>query len=185
MFDTGEPRTGPEIRDALLLQAGEARLFLAAVPAGEFFAPQATYWSPAEHARHLVKSIRPVADAMGLPKLALRGMFGKAEAPSRDFVGMRETYRGALTGGATAGKFTPSAETQPADPAKRQEEILASLAAQMERLAARAGRWGEAALDRYRLPHPVLGPLTVREMLFFTVYHNAHHLLRVAERRAE
>jgi hypothetical protein len=35
----------------------------------------------------------------------------------------------------------------------------------------------------YRLPHPLLGKLTVREMLFFTVYHNAHHLDQVASRR--
>ncbi len=43
--------------------------------------------------------------------------------------------------------------------------------------------WSEAALDRYRLPHPLLGKLTVREMLFFTLYHNAHHLDQVAGRR--
>jgi hypothetical protein len=31
------------------------------------------------------------------------------------------------------------------------------------------GRWHEDDLDRYRLPHPLLGKLTVREMLLVSV----------------
>jgi hypothetical protein len=42
--------------------------------------------------------------------------------------------------------------------------------------------WSERALDRLRLPHPGMGPLTVREMAFFTLYHNTHHVF-AAERR--
>lgn len=184
ILDVGEPRTGPEIRDALLRQAAETKLFLAAIPAAELFAPQGTYWSPAGHALHLIKSVRPVADALSMPKLALRGLFGKAEAPSRDFAGTRELYQGALAQGtAQAGRFAPDEEPFPADPAGRQAEIIESLAGQMERLAARVARWSEPQLDRYRIPHPVLGPLTVREMLFFTLYHDAHHLTRIDERR--
>jgi hypothetical protein len=37
-------------------------------------------------------------------------------------------------------------------------------------------------LERIRLPHPLLGRLTTREMLFFTLYHNQHHV-EVAKRR--
>jgi hypothetical protein len=48
-------------------------------------------------------------------------------------------------------------------------EVLAN------QLASSIGRWREEDLDYYRLPHPLLGKLTVREMLFFTVYHNYHH----------
>jgi hypothetical protein len=43
--------------------------------------------------------------------------------------------------------------------------------------------WGEGSLDRCRLPHPLLGKLTVREMLFFTLYHNLHHVQNVARRK--
>ncbi len=43
-------------------------------------------------------------------------------------------------------------------------------------------RWSDAQLDRRCLPHPLLGKLSVREMLFFTLYHNLHHV-QVAERR--
>jgi hypothetical protein len=39
-------------------------------------------------------------------------------------------------------------------------------------------------MDYHVLPHPLLGPLSVREMLFFTVYHNTHHVLNVQRLRA-
>ena len=42
--------------------------------------------------------------------------------------------------------------------------------------------WSERALDRYRLPHPLLGRLTVREMLLFTLYHSVHHFSLVSTR---
>ncbi len=43
--------------------------------------------------------------------------------------------------------------------------------------------WSETSLDRYRLPHPLLGRLTVREMLFFTLGHGLHHARNVARRK--
>jgi hypothetical protein len=56
------------------------------------------------------------------------------------------------------------------------------LADAVEELARRIGTWSETDLDRYRLPHPLLGRLTVREMLFFTVQHLAHHASKVEAR---
>jgi hypothetical protein len=46
----------------------------------------------------------------------------------------------------------------------------------IDELVSLVARWPENALDRRLLPHPLLGRLTVREMLFFTVYHNRHHV---------
>jgi hypothetical protein len=45
-------------------------------------------------------------------------------------------------------------------------------------------RSSQSALDRWRLPHPLLGRLTVREMLFFTLCHNRHHLEGVRRKLA-
>jgi hypothetical protein len=49
-------------------------------------------------------------------------------------------------------------------------------------LARALEHWTEMDLDRCRLPHPLLGKITVREMLFFTLYHYEHHWAIVAER---
>jgi hypothetical protein len=148
-----------------------------------FFAPIEGGWSPADHVRHLVKSNRPVARALGLPKLVLLLRFGFTTRPSRGYGALRSTYHEALRGGLRAGRYTPS----PLVPERRTREeraaILAGWAGSVDAVGAAARGWSERALDRLRLPHPGLGLLTVREMLFFTLYHNTHHVLGVANRQ--
>ena len=61
-----------------------------------------------------------------------------------------------------------------------QLEGAPTLSALQERLL----RWNEADLDSTRLPHPLMGRMTVREVLHFTVYHNLHHVHAAARRRA-
>ena len=45
--------------------------------------------------------------------------------------------------------------------------------------------WTEENLDRRAMRHPLIGPMTVREMLLFVVVHERHHLRIVSERLAE
>lgn len=177
-FATGAPRTGPELSAALGRLLAEGITYLQALPEPAFAAPQGTFWSPAEHVRHLRKSAAPLVTALGIPRLVLGLRFGKAGRPSRAFDEMVAVYRQALAGGATAGRFAPSGDGDGLD----RTAVLDGWARVTGALQGQLARWDEAALDRYQLPHPVLGPLTVREMLAFTVYHTAHHLRRVAER---
>ena len=51
-------------------------------------------------------------------------------------------------------------------------------------LRAVASTWAEDALDRHALAHPLMGELTVREMLLFFVVHERHHLKVVRTRLA-
>jgi|SRR5882672_10633400 len=43
-------------------------------------------------------------------------------------------------------------------------------------LIAKIEKQSEADLDKYILLHPLLGKLILREMLYFTIHHNEHHL---------
>jgi hypothetical protein len=145
-----------------------------------FFAPLDGGWSPADHVRHLIKSNRPVAWALGLPKVVLLLRFGFTTRGSRGYEALRATYHEALRGGLRAGRFTPRPLGGEERTAEQRAATLARWAQSVDAVAGGARRWGEGALDRLRLPHPGLGPLTVREMLFFTLYHNTHHVLGVA-----
>lgn len=186
-FATGEPHSAAEIVAAMTRLHAESEAYLAAIPAAEFAMPQGEKWSPADHVRHLSKSTYPLVGALGLPKLLLGLRFGRSRAESRPFAGLRDLYRATLREtGATAGRFAPSPQSAPVDAAAAaawQQEVLGKWRGAVSGLALRIPGWSEPALDRYRLPHPLLGKLTVREMLFFTVYHNAHHLTLVASRR--
>jgi hypothetical protein len=183
-FETGAPASGREFADTLgaLLAAGNA--YLATLPDPGFFAPQGTAWSPAGHVRHLQASSAPLVMALKLPRWVIALRFGRGSGRSRSFVEVRQAYLATLAGGGQAGRFTPAAEPLPSDPRARRNEILNAWAAVTVDLQNVIGRWPEAALDDHRLPHPLLGLLTVREMLAFTVYHTAHHLRRIAERAA-
>ena len=183
-IDPSEPRTAAELNTALAGLLARAQHFLQGFPDPQFFAPQGQAWSPAEHVRHLRKSTAPVARALVLPKFLLGLRFGKASGESRSFSDVRTIYRAALDAGGQAGRYAPSRESSPAAPADRRSQIMTAWAAATTDLQRQAARWPEPALDRYRLPHPLLGLLTVREMLAFTVYHTAHHLSRIAERAA-
>jgi hypothetical protein len=182
MFETGEPRTQADLLAALRRLQAESEGYLATLPTAVFLAPQGEKWAPAEHVRHLAKSTFPLARALGMPKALLFVLFGPRRGASRTFSGMREVYQAGLAAGATAGRFTPSPRPAPADPEAWRAQVMRSWHGAHAALLAGIERWKEPALDRYRLPHPLLGKLSVREMLFFTLYHNAHHLRLVASR---
>lgn len=150
--------------------------------AAAFFAPLGDAWSPADNVRHLVKSNRPVARAMDLPRLVLYFRFGIGRRRSRGYSDLRSTYHEALGAGLTAGRFTASPVAAEERTAEGQERILRNLDGTFDALGNALRRWPERALDRARLPHPGLGLLTVREMLLFTLYHNTHHVMGVQRR---
>jgi hypothetical protein len=171
------------VRDLRLVHSQADRIW-AGFDDAAFFQPLGTGWSPAQNVVHLTKSVRPVAKALGLPKLVLALMFGRAKRGSGSYVALGDRYQGLLTAGAGAGSFTPREVPRPANPRELRGELVAGFAEAVEQLARRSDAWSETALDRYRLPHPLLGKLTVREMLFFTVLHIAHHASKVEARQA-
>jgi len=182
MFDVGEPESGTQLRAAMRRLVTEAHEYLSALPNHAFFAPQGDRWSPAEHIRHLRKSTAPVARALRVPAWLLRLRFGQGAGTSRNYRTLRDTYRGVLAQGGQAGRFAPSLEPAPTDPTARRAAIMSAWDAAVGALETASARWPEASLERAWLPHPLLGLLTVREMLEFTVYHTSHHVALVASR---
>jgi hypothetical protein len=53
--------------------------------------------------------------------------------------------------------------------------LCITLAALVQELCLRLGNFTEEDLDSYCLPHPLLGNLTMREMLYNAIYHVQHH----------
>jgi hypothetical protein len=181
-FETGAPQSLSEVSQTLTRLVTEGTAFLATMPDLSFFAPQGPAWSPAGHVRHLQMSSAPLVMALKLPQFMLRLRFGSHSGPSRNFAQLRDAYLAHLTAGADAGKFTPEPERPQANPTDRRHEIMNSWTAVTVELTNAMTGWKDDEPDRHQLPHPILGTLTVREMLFFTVYHTAHHLRRVRER---
>jgi len=147
----------------------------------DFFISMGMHWSAAEHVRHLTRAMTPLLPVFRVPRLALRVAFGSPTRPSRTLGELEALYGTALAAGGTAGRFTPPPETHAGDQVRR-DRIMDTHSETLRGLTQAMERWTEAQLDTYRLPHPLLGKLTVREMMLFTLLHNRHHV-DVAERR--
>lgn len=150
----------------------------------EFFAPIGEQWSPSQHVRHLTRSMTPLLPVLRVPRVALRMAFGSAVGSSRTMSEIEAAYTQALARGGTAGRFTPPPERLAPDLVRR-NAIMDAHSETLRGLTQAVERWSEAQLDAHRLPHPLLGKLTIREMLLFTLLHNQHHVDVVERRRRE
>lgn len=184
MSPAASPFTGPEIAAALRATHDESVAYWSTFPTAEFLAPIGEAWSPAENVRHLTKSIRAVSTGLRMPRWLLLLRFGRPARPSRDFDSVREMYHARLALGADAGRYAPGPRAATADPDGARRRIMGFHREAIEGIVRDIARWPEAALDRRFLPHPLLGKLTVREMLLFTLLHDRHHVDVVKRRRA-
>lgn len=135
-------------------------------------------WSTGQILSHLVKSISPVNLALRLPRFILRWLFGKPNRKPRDYAALVKRYLEKLDAGGKA----PSPFIPPAVSATNKEKFISKFNAECTKMDELVKKWSEESLDNYLVPHPLLGKLTVREMLFFSVYHIEHHLKQLESR---
>jgi uncharacterized damage-inducible protein DinB len=146
------------------------------IPADAFFTRPGDEWSASDNMDHLIRSHKPLVKALKLPKIGLQGIFGKSNGTPRSYEGVCQAYRDEIDRGAQAsGRYLPDQQSPAEGAEQKKAEILTEWTKVSAELAAAAEKWDERDLDLYQLPHPLLGKLTVREMLFFTIYHNLRH----------
>ena len=158
--------------------------FFRSLSAEEFVLRVGDSWTPAEHLHHMNIAVSAVARALSISPWILRIRFGQGRRPSRSFVEVRDDYRGRLArGGRASGRFVPPRENLPAEETtSRQTQLLARWQRVNARLTASLERWSDRNLDRIQLPHPILGKITAREMVFFIIYHGDHHIAAAKSR---
>ena len=127
-------------------------------------------WSIAENIIHLNKSVAPINMALSLPKIAFFP-FGKAKN-SLGYDKIVAKYQSALNNGGKASKqYEPNISADNLNKATLIEDFNNHYAQFCKKL----DKWSEKNLDTYRLPHPLIGKITVRDMSLFTIYHLKHH----------
>ena len=181
-FDVRAPNTGAEIAAELDRLHIASVAFSATLPTATFVAPQGAAWSPADHVRHLTKSMRALNRGLRLPLFVLRWRFGRASRPSRSYDAIVAAYRKRLeTFDGRNNPFAP-ATASAVDSEAWRATVMNYHATAVGDLVRHTRRISENKLDRIQVPHPLLGNMTLREMLFFMLYHNLHHVRLVASR---
>ena len=162
----------PEIISALNEKVDAFNNYITPLSKEQFEATPNGKWSAGQNLDHLIRAIKPLQPAYGLPKIALRIMFGKTNRPSKTFDELVAKYKAKLAaGGRASGPFIP-----PFISFEKKDVLIRKYTEQKQKLIAKIERQSEKELDAYILPHPLLGKVTLREMLYFTIHHNEHHL---------
>jgi hypothetical protein len=159
-----------------LKESGQrAQSWFEGIPVDQFFTREGEVWSASDNVDHMIKAIKPITKALKLPKVALQTLFGKPVNLSRSYEEICRIYSDEITKGAKAsGSFLPKQET-PDIPEEKKEELLGQLSTELDKLLSAIEKWEESDLDEVQLPHPIIGKITLREILFFTIHHNLRH----------
>ena len=161
-----------EIISALSEKVDAFNNYIAPLNKEQFEATRNGKWSAGQNLDHLIRAIKPLQPAYSLPKFVLRILFGKTNRPSKTYDELVAKYKTKLVaGGRASGPFIP-----PFISFEKKNELVRKYDEQKQKLIAKIGKQSENDLDVYILPHPLLGKVTLREMLYFTIHHNEHHL---------
>ncbi len=129
-------------------------------------------WSAAEQLDHIYRSVKLLPLSLSFPKVILKVMFGKTKGVSLTYNELIKKYSNSLDNGAKAsGLFIPKKPD-----ASQIAKLAQSLSNSINKLNQKISDFSEEELDTVRLPHPILGKITVREMMYFSIYHVEHHL---------
>jgi hypothetical protein len=138
-------------------------------------------WSALQHLRHVIKGIEAIKGYLMQDKATIANTFGVTDRPSRSYRELNEFYLKRLSEGVVSTpRFSPedthviSLETERERGDRCVEDIIAAMS-----------NWSDAELDKYLCPHPTIGNLTAREMIYFAIIHAEHHGKGVKGLRAD
>ncbi|MES2774488.1 MAG: DinB family protein [Bacteroidota bacterium] len=145
--------------------------YLAQLSNEDFVAERNGKWTAGQHLDHIIRSVKPLNRGLALPGFLLKIIFGKANRPSKTYDELVAKYKRKLSeGGKATAAFIP-----PPIAVAQKEQLLKELNVRADKLCRQVNGFSETQLDQLIAPHPLLGKVTLREMLYFTAYHVQHH----------
>ncbi len=129
-------------------------------------------WSIAENIDHLIRSTNPISLSMAyIPKPLFSLLMGISKTDPEGYDDIVTRYQSKLSNGAKAAlPYTP----KPFFP-KDKKKAIDKWNKCIDKLVSQIERWNERDLEQYRMPHPIIGKISILEMLFFVLYHIEHH----------
>ncbi|MBS1734309.1 MAG: DinB family protein [Bacteroidetes bacterium] len=145
--------------------------YLNGLTEAEFLTSKNDKWTAGQQLEHIYLGVKPVRQLMSLPKFIPKIIWGQANRESKSYEELVKKYLLKLeNGGRATGRFIPKTVSL-----EKGKKLKVDLKNEVDKLVAELDKVTEHDLDKYILPHPLLGKLTMREMLYFTIYHVEHH----------
>lgn len=128
-------------------------------------------WTAAQQLEHIVLCLSPLVQVFSMDKPMIEQYFGKTEREGQDYETLLTAYKEKLNEGGKAPKqYVPDNEIQ-----NQKEMLIGKLVHLVKALCLKIETFSDHELDTLLIPHPLLGKLTLREMLYNAIYHVEHH----------
>lgn len=130
-------------------------------------------WTTSQHILHLVNSLQLLNNALSYPKFILKYKFGTCNREPRDYETVARKYQEKLnTNKDRAKKFNASLKKPTL---KEKERLVTKYQIQQKKLQYKTKKISDKNLDTLVIPHPLMGKMTIREIIMWTAYHTEHH----------
>ncbi len=160
-----------QIIEELKISFHNLRMLCEKIPQEQYNISVQDKWSVAENVQHLIVSAKSTAMGYRLPKFLPLLLYGRPKKNSITYDEVVKNYKAKLDAGAKAsGVYVPKKTDY------QKDKLLKNLGKYAYILISNIeNKWSEDDLDKYQVKHPVLGAMTMRELAYFTIYHNGHH----------
>lgn len=131
-------------------------------------------WTTGQHILHLADSARLLNKALGYPKFLLKYKFGTSNRPPRNYKEVAKRYEERLAESKEkAAKYNIDLKTPSV---KDRKHLIQRLQILNKKLQYETTKLKDQHLDRLLLPHPLMGKMTLREIIMWTAHHTEHHV---------
>lgn len=154
--------------------------FMKSLSEEQFLMAPPEKWSNGQILLHIYISVRPLEKLLKDKEQFLQAGLGKTDQGSRSYDEIVSTYNAELAKGGKAPKaFDP-------DPVEyEQGQVLGQkIDKSIATLTQALETYTEEEWDTYCIPHPLLGNMTVREFMMFSIHHLGHHRQQIDARLA-
>jgi hypothetical protein len=132
-------------------------------------------WNTGQQIKHLCQSAKPLNRALKIPKFLLRYKFGKANRPSRTKEKIIHRYHERLS--MNQNVVSPFSQDMSIPTTEKRDQLISQLRSLYKsQVNALNKKWDAKSLDKYIVPHPLMGKMTIREINIWSAYHVEHHL---------
>ncbi len=130
-------------------------------------------WKAGQHLIHLVQSTIPLVKAFSYPSFIIKWKFGVSIREGRSYDEVVSRYHEKLH---NAGNIVSPFSANMPDPSFVEFEKWSNQFSTLNNsLIKKTMTIKDAKLDSLLLPHPLMGKMTLREILMWNAYHTEHH----------
>lgn len=140
-------------------------------------------WTQAQHIQHLTDSLQLLNNALSYPKFYIKYKFGVCNREIKDYAAVTKNYYTKLKEKQElVKKFNKKVK---APTIHQKSRLLTRLLIQSKKLQYKTKLISDENLDTLVIPHPLMGKMTLREIIMWTACHTEHHTTILKDKYGE